>query len=94
MKNWLQILLKRVRKSVENLTTVKNWYKIITCGNFISQLTRVDNWYQILTHVANWYQFIKDVKNWYFIVTDVISKTVKNWNQMQNTADLGGILSM
>ena len=61
-------------------------------GHLVSQLKRVNNWYQILIHVKQ--IGIKYVKNWYFIVTDVIGKTVKNWNRMQNAADLGGILSM
>ena len=29
------------------------------------------------------------MKNWYLIVTDASDKTVKNWNRMQNAADLG-----
>ena len=34
------------------------------------------------------------MKNWYLIVTDDRDKTAKNWNRMQNAADLRGILSM
>ena len=28
------------------------------------------------------------MKNWYLIVTDTSDKTVKNWNRMQNVAEL------
>ena len=30
------------------------------------------------------------MKNWYLIATDVSDKTLKNWNRIQNAADLGG----
>ena len=46
------------------------------------------------THLKNRYQIVTDVKNWYLIVTDVSDKIVKNWNRMQNAAELGDILSV
>ena len=58
-------------------------------SKLVSKLPRVKNWYQILAHVKNWYQIITHMKNWYLIVTEVSDKTVKNWNRMQNAADLG-----
>ena len=40
--------------------------------------------------MKNWYQIITHMKNWYLIATDVSDKTLKNWNRIQNAADLGG----
>ena len=72
-------------------TSMKNWYQMMTCENFVSKLTSLKSWYQILTPVKYRYQIITDVKNCYLIVTDVSDKTVKlrKWNRMQNAADLG-----
>ena len=46
------------------------------------------------TLVKKMIQIITMVTNWNLIVTDVSDKTEKNWNRMQNAADLGGTLSM
>ena len=72
----------------------KHWYKITKCKKMVSKFTRVKNWYKILTYVKKRYQIITHNKNWYLIVTYVSDKTVKNWNRMQNAADLGEFLSM
>ena len=37
----------------------------------------------------NLYQIITHMKNRYLNVTDVSGNIVKNWNRMQNAADLG-----
>ena len=87
VKNLYQIFTN-VKNRYQILPSVTNWYQIITCVKLVSKLTHVKNWYKILTHKKNWYQIITDVKIWYLIVTDVSDKTVKNWNRMQNAADL------
>ena len=93
VKNRYQILT-RMKNQYQITTSVEKRYQIITYEKLVSKPTRVRNWFQILTHVKNWYQIITEVKNWNSIVTNVSVKTVKNWNRMQNAADLGGILSM
>ena len=91
MKNRYQILT-HVKNWYQFPTAVINWYQIIASGKLVSNFSLVKNWYQILTHVNSWYRIITYVKHWYLIVTEVSNKTVKNWNRMQNTADLGDIL--
>ena len=41
--------------------------------------------------IALYFEFENEInlETWYFIATDVIEKSVKNWNRMQNAADLG-----
>ena len=57
----------------------------------VAKLTRVKNLHENFKHVKNptSYHIITDENNWYLVVTDVSDKNVKNWNQMQNGADLG-----
>ena len=70
----------------------KIWYQIFTnVTNRYQILTSVKIWYQIIIiYVNNWYPIITHIKNWYLNVTHVSDKTVKNWNRMQNAADLEG----
>ena len=79
-----------MKNQYQILTSVKIGTKIITCEKFrVSKLTRVKNRYQIIRHAKYWNHIITHMKNWYLIVTDVSAITVKNWNRLQNAADLG-----
>ena len=62
---------------------VKNWYQNSHVCRSVELVANPHTCEKLIPNITH-------MKNWYLIATAVSNKTVKNWNRMQNAADLGG----